>query len=102
MNLEISGRHIDITPSLRAHIAERVERVVNHLDALPTRCDVVLAVEKERHRAEIRLHFHRHELFAKKEGGDMYAAIDAAADKINRQALDLKRKVRGGEKQARA
>ncbi len=98
MNMEISGHHLALTDSLRRHVHSKLERALHHLDEPPTRCEVLLSVEKDRHSAEIRLHLPKRELFAKDEEANMYAAIDAAADKINRQVRDIKGRARAAER----
>lgn len=46
---------------------------------------MVLNVEKLRHRIEATIRMAGAELFATAEADDMYAAIDALADKLDRQ-----------------
>src|SRR6185312_4942440 len=56
MRLELTGRHVDITPALRRLLdtkLSKLERVLNHR-ALSAQ--VVLTREKHRHRADITLH----------------------------------------------
>ncbi|HKJ72432.1 MAG TPA: ribosome-associated translation inhibitor RaiA [Gammaproteobacteria bacterium] len=85
MQLDVSGKNIEVTDALRTYVAEKVERVQRHLDDLRD-AHVVLAVEKHRHFAEINLNANGTTLHADAEDKDMYAAIDAMADKIDRQA----------------
>src|SRR4051794_12589662 len=56
MRLELTGRHVDITPALRRLLETKLtklERVLNHR-ALSAQA--VLSREKHRHRTEITLH----------------------------------------------
>ena len=53
---------------------------------------VVLSVEKLRHKAEATIHLNRGTVFADFEAEDMYAAIDALVDKLDRQVKKQKEK----------
>jgi putative sigma-54 modulation protein len=91
MQLNISGHHVDITDSLRAYAEEKVQKLQRHYDHI-TNAHVVLTVEKLRQRAEATLHVSGAELFADADNEDMYAAIDALIDKLNRQLIKHKEK----------
>lgn len=91
MNINISGHHVDITDSLRAFITSKFKRLQRHYDHL-IESDVILHVEKIRHRAEARLHVSGNTLFAEAEESDMYKAIDGMVDKLDKQILKHKGK----------
>jgi putative sigma-54 modulation protein len=65
-----------------------------HIDHI-TNIEVTLIVEKQSHKAEANLHVSGADLFASAENDDMYAAIDALADKLDRQIIKHKEKHRG-------
>ncbi len=94
MQLTISGHHIDITDGMRAHVNEKFEKLQRHIDHI-TNIEVTLIVEKQLHKAEANLHVSGADLFASAENDDMYAAIDALADKLDRQIIKHKEKHRG-------
>jgi ribosomal subunit interface protein len=54
---------------------------------------VILDVEKLAQKAEATLHVNGGELFATSEHNDMYAAIDALIDKLDRQVIKHKEKL---------
>ena len=85
MQPDISGQNIEVTDALRAYVTEKVDRLERHLTNLMD-VHVVLAVEDYRHKAEINIKVKGTTLHADAEDKDMYAAIDAMADKIDRQA----------------
>jgi putative sigma-54 modulation protein len=93
MEMNLTGRHVDITPSLRGYVDEKIERIERHFDHA-TDIHVILSVEKLRHRAEARLNVPGNELFADAVEEDMYAAIDQLADKLDRQVKTFKEKKR--------
>ncbi|MBF0470808.1 MAG: ribosome-associated translation inhibitor RaiA [Gammaproteobacteria bacterium] len=92
MQLNLTGHHIDITPPLRDYVGEKLERLQRHFDQV-TNVHVVLSVEKMRQKAEATMHITGNKLFATAEHEDMYAAIDALADKLDRQIGKHKEKV---------
>jgi putative sigma-54 modulation protein len=94
MDFEYTGRHIDVTPALRAHVEEHFGKV-EHLfeNASTARAHVILDVVKNRHIAEILLHWREHTLTARDTNADMYQALTRCIDKIEKQALKLKKKI---------
>lgn len=93
MQLNLSGHHIDITPALRDYVNTKLGRLERYFDHV-TNMHVVLSVEKLVHKAEAKMHVSRANLFAESESEDMYAAIDALADKLERQIKKHKEKMK--------
>ncbi len=93
MQLNVSGQQIEITEPLRNYVAEKIGRIQKHFDHV-TNTNVVLHFEKKknRHMAEATINAKGTQLHANSEGDDMYAAIDALADKLDRQVLKHKEK----------
>jgi putative sigma-54 modulation protein len=94
MQLTITGHHLEITTPLKEYVENKLERLQRHYDQI-TATDVVLTVEKMVQRAEAKVHIAGGDLFAHSESEDMYAAIDALADKLDRQLIKHKQKHRG-------
>jgi putative sigma-54 modulation protein len=94
MQLTISGHHLEITNPLKEYVENKLERLQRHFDQITT-THVTLTVEKMVQRAEANIHVAGGDLFAHAESEDMYAAIDALADKLDRQLLKHKQKHRG-------
>ena len=94
MQLTVSGHHIEITHALREHVSEKFEKLQRHIEHI-TNIDVTLVVEKATHKAEANLHISGADLFASAENEDMYAAIDALTEKLDRQISKHKGKHRG-------
>ena len=93
MQVSLSGHHVEITDSMRAYVNEKIERLERHFDqALDIH--VVLTVEKMRHRAEATLHVSGGNLHADDVQEDMYAAIDGLVDKLDRQGIKHKEKLK--------
>ena len=92
MQLNISGHHVDMTDALKSYTTEKLGKLERHFDHI-TNVHVVLSVEKLTQRAEATIHVSGAELFADAESEDMYAAIDALTDKLDRQLLKHKEKL---------
>ena len=92
MNVEITGRHVVITPAIRAYVIKRLQKVIKVLgDDISVH--VIIDVEKERQSAEILLKSKSMSLAGKSRTDDMYASIVKAVEKIERQVLKHKGKV---------
>jgi putative sigma-54 modulation protein len=94
MQLTITGHHLEITKPLKEYVENKLERLQRHFDQI-TNVHVILTVEKMAQRAEATIHISGGDLFAHAEDEDMYAAIDALADKLDRQLIKHKQKHRG-------
>ncbi|CAK0774632.1 ribosome hibernation-promoting factor [Gammaproteobacteria bacterium] len=91
MQINVTGHHVEVTPALRDYVVSKLERLERHFDQV-TQVHVVLMVEKLRHQIEANLNLNGVQIFAKEESESMYAAIDALADKLDRQIMRHKEK----------
>jgi putative sigma-54 modulation protein len=94
MNLQIHGNHIEVTPALRAYVAGKLERIERHFDQVID-ATVQLTVEKLHQRAEITLRLRGNNIHVESVESDMYAAVDTLVDKLDRQVLRHKDRVKG-------
>ena len=92
MNLHLTGHHLQITPAIREHVAQKLGKITSHFDHVID-AHVILTVEKLKQKAEVTLHVRGKELHCKSEEDDLYAAIDLLADKLDRQVLRYKDKL---------
>ena len=92
MQINLSGHHVDLTTPLRDYVNSKMERLERHFDHV-TDVHVVLGVEKLRHKAEATMHISGGDIFADAVEENMYAAIDALVDKLDRQLKKHKEKV---------
>lgn len=93
MQLTVSGHHVEVTDPLRDYVGNKLERLQRHFDQI-TNIQVTLIVEKLVQKAEATVHISGADIFAAAESDDMYAAIDALADKLDRQLIKHKEKAR--------
>jgi putative sigma-54 modulation protein len=97
MGVECTGRNVEVTPALKELAEERTERLERHLGG-PAAVRLILSHEKHRFGAEI-IASHRRRLWkAQEETGDPRAAVTAAFEKIDAQAMRDVEKRRGRKK----
>ena len=89
MNLNLTGHHLEITPAIRAYVINKLERINRHFDHVID-VGVVLSVDKLRQIVEANVHVRGKDIRAESVDADMYAAIDALADKLDRQVVKYK------------
>lgn len=100
MNLSVTGHHVDVTEPLKAYVAEKMDKLERHFDRV-TDIHVILSVEKLRQQAEATIDLAGTTVHAEAENGDMYAAIDALVDKLDRQVIKHKEKLRDHHRRER-
>lgn len=91
MQLNITGHQVDLTDSLKAYVTTKFDKLERHFDHI-SNVQVTLSIQKQRQIAEANLHVTGGEIHANAEDADMYAAIDALIDKLDRQVLKHKEK----------
>jgi putative sigma-54 modulation protein len=92
MHLSVTGHHVEITAAMRSYVEKKLDRIVRHFDHVID-THFVLTVEKLLHKAEATLRVRGETIHALASEGDMYAAIDALADKLERRVRKHKEKL---------
>ena len=92
MQVNITFRHLEPTEALKSHVKGRIEHVQRYIDR-PSEAHAVLHVENLSHHAELTVKAGRFLLRGSARSKDMYASIDEAADKIERQLQKHKGKL---------
>jgi putative sigma-54 modulation protein len=96
MQITIQGHTVEVTPALRDYCTSKFERITRHFDHLHE-LSIVLGIEKVLHKAEATMQFagrkSGRKLHADATATDMYAAIDALVDKIDKQVRKHKEKL---------
>ena len=93
MQINFTGHRMEITPALRSFAQEKFDKLERHFDKI-TAINVVFDVEKLRQIAEAYILVAKGELHASSESEDMYTAIDILVDKLDRQLIKHKEKLR--------
>ena len=101
MNITIKGRNIEVTPALKEYVEKRFAKLEKYFYN-EMQGTVTLVVEMDEHRAEATSPLGRYILRAEESSDDMYASIDAASDKIERQVRKYKTRMNRKGKQAKA
>lgn len=93
MNIEFTGRHIEVTPALKQHIEEQFQKVDHAFDGKAIKSHVILEVERGQHLCEIVVNWRNEAFTASATTDDMYQSVSQAIGKIEKQVLKLKKKV---------
>jgi putative sigma-54 modulation protein len=94
MQVTMTFRHMEQSDALKAYAEEKLERVTKYIDS-PINVQVYFSVEKKiRHIVEIVINSKGISTKASEATHDMYAAIDAVIDKIERQLVRYKEKIK--------
>ncbi|NND71827.1 MAG: ribosome-associated translation inhibitor RaiA [Rhodothermales bacterium] len=100
MQTRITARHFNLNDDLRNHIEARISKLHQVYDGI-TDASTILSVEKghpEDHEAEIILNVYRQQLSARDMASSHEEAIDRCAQRLRRQLLRYKAKLRGRRK----
>jgi ribosome hibernation promoting factor len=93
MRLDITGRHVEITPPLRQLIDRRLARLGRLLNDSVISAQVILTKEKYRHRSEIVIHARGDNMMRGfGEGNAWPLSLRQASEKLEQQAQRLKGK----------
>lgn len=93
MQLFLTGRHVDVTPGLRQIVTRRLARVERLLNHHALSAQVVLTLEKRRHKTEFTIHARGdHTLTGRGDAANWVQSIGEAVDKVTQQAMKVKEK----------
>ena len=93
MRLELTGRHLDITPALRRLVDTKLARLERLLNDRAVSAQAVLTRERHRHRIDITLHARGEKfLHGVAASSSWEQSINLAIDKIAQQAQRVKGK----------
>lgn len=93
MQINITGHHIELTEAIKDYVNSKFQRLERHHDQI-TSTHVILTVDKLRQIAEATVHVSGKDFFADSESEDLYTAIDQLTDKLDRQLIRHKEKLR--------
>lgn len=82
--MKITGRHLVVTPALRAHVENRFERLERY-DVKIGHLEVTLSVSKLQHAAEVVCAVQGRRIQAKASTSEMYTTIDQLVDRLGVQ-----------------
>lgn len=94
MEFKISGKHIEITPPIHEYAEKKTSKLHRYYDRIQ---EIAVVVDKSDRQigVELIVDVEHHEPFiARDKHEDLYAALDLAVDKMERQLTDHKEKLR--------
>ena len=94
MNINYTARHTTITPEIRKHCERRLG-AIEKLLGYPVEADLILSVEKYRHKAEINVKIKGATLNTVEETHDMFSSMGLAFDHIEKRVKKEREKLRG-------
>lgn len=102
MELTVTGRHLDVTPSIREYAESKAARLPRYFRRVS---GIDLVADQGNHAepfaVELIVRVERADpLVGRVEGKDLYACIDGVVDKLERQLTDHKNRLRGRRHQA--
>lgn len=99
MNLSFAFKNFDASDHLKKYARRRMEKLERFFGkGSDLECDVVMTVDKFRHRCEVNISGEGTHINATEQAQDMYAAIDLVTDKLESQ---IKRKISRVKEQRR-
>ncbi len=95
MEITVSGKHLDITDAIHEYAVQKVSKLDKYYDQIQ-RIEVVAdKSQANQYEVEVIVHVGHHEPFiATIQGEDLYATIDQAQSKLERQLSEHKQKVK--------
>ncbi|MBR0093518.1 MAG: ribosome-associated translation inhibitor RaiA [Lachnospiraceae bacterium] len=92
MNITIVGKNVDVTSGLRNAVEEKLGKLERYF-APDTKVNVVLSVDKERHKIEVTIPVKGKIIRSEQVSNDMYVSIDLVEEVIERQLKKYKNKL---------
>ena len=93
MRLNITARHFKMSESLKIYTEKEVQRLKKYFDGIID-IEVILDWEKNHRIVEINISVYGTLLTAQEQSNDMKRAINGAIDKLERQLLKYKERLR--------
>jgi len=98
MQINITGKRIEMTPAIEDYANKKLDKLQRYFDRIQ---QIDLVVDRPSGQAsnqfdvEVITHVERHDPFiATTTGDDVYACIDGVVDKMSRQLSDYKERLR--------
>lgn len=95
MQVQVTGKHIDVGDALRTHVTDRLEAAAEKYLGRATDAHVVFSKEGHEFQADCTLRLgHGVVLQTKDRAGDIYASFDGAAEKMEKRLRRHKRRLK--------
>jgi len=100
MKVTTTARHYELTPALKDYAENKVHHLKRYFDQI-VNAHITFSLEKYRHTVEITVHVNGRDFKSKDISEDMYASVDGAVEKLERQILKHKGKKQKRKNQAK-
>ena len=89
MKITYTGRQVELAPAQLKKLEARFVKIGKLLDGGKRECEahVILSLVRHLHRAEVTVNYYHHQLVGLGSNADLFTAIHAAADKLEKQCL---------------
>ena len=94
MNITVTGRQFEITPSIREYVEKHIETLLEDKALNVTSVNVVMDREKNRFKSSIVVNCKYHVVPAEVEDFDLYKSFDACVAKVDTQLKTIREKIR--------
>jgi len=100
MRVEVTGRHLEITPAISEYAEAKCGKLPRYYDGVQ---EVIVVLMREPHKERFEVEFQvgvqKHDHFiATAKGEDIYGCIDLATDRAIRQLSDFKEKLKNSKR----
>jgi putative sigma-54 modulation protein len=92
MQITVTGRHVEVTEPLHSHIEKKLSKICSNDRIIEAH--VVLSVERYKQIADITVVGNNVRFHSREGSEDMYASVDKAVEKVERQLLRRASKAR--------
>ena len=89
MRVSFTFRNVDSSEGIKTYATEKISKLQKYLRA-PLEADVTISLERHLHRIDVSVSADGHRYAGREESEDMYASIDMAMDKLDRQVREEK------------
>ncbi len=93
MEIKIHGKNLEVTKALQDYAKKKAAKISKFFEQEPLEILVTMSVERETHIVDITVSVNGLLLRGEEKTGDMYASIDGAVNKIERQVHKYKTRI---------
>lgn len=101
MEIIVHGRHLDITEAIKNYIEKKASKLTKYSNRI-NKIQFTLKIEGQNHTIEAVCTFGGATLVAVAKNSDMYAAIDIGMDKLEKQLIRQREKVKEHKRNKKA
>jgi len=92
-NITVTGRNVEVTESMKNYAIEKISKIERFVDRIID-VTIVMDIQRFEQRVDLTLKFNNIKIKSHAVSDDMYASIDQAAHRLERQLLKYKARIR--------